>query len=40
MDYDPEAFDSTAVVNSEAWTEEGPDEGDLTRSDLIPHVSE
>lgn len=38
-DYDPEAFDSMAVINSEMWTEEGPDEGGLTSSDLIPHVS-
>ena len=36
--YDTDAFDSMAVVNSEAWSEGGPDEKKLTRSDLLPHV--
>ena len=36
--YDTDAFDSMALVNSEAWSEGGPDEKKLTRSDLLPHV--
>ena len=36
--YDTDAFDSMAVVNSEAWSESRPDEKKLTRSDLLPHV--
>lgn len=38
--YDTDAFDSMAVVNSEAWSEGGPDEKKLTRSDLLPHVGQ
>jgi len=36
--YDSEAFDSMALVNSEAWCEGGADEGGLTKSDLLPQV--
>ena len=39
LEYDSEAFDSMAVINSEVWKEEGPDEGGLTRGDLAPQVS-
>ena len=38
--YDTDAFDSMAVVNSEAWSESGHDEKRLTRSDLLPHVGQ
>jgi len=38
--YDTDAFDSMAVVNSEAWSESEPDEKRLTRSDLLPHVGQ
>lgn len=37
-EYDPDAFDSMAVINAEEWNEGGPDEGGLTRSDLLPQV--
>ena len=36
--YDPEAFDSMAVVNSEAWTTGRPDGETLTRDDILPQV--
>lgn len=38
--YDPDAFDSMAVVNSECWNEGGHgSENTLSRGDLLPQVS-
>lgn len=38
--YDPDVFDSMAVVNSELWNEgEEEEETGTTLSDLLPHVS-
>ncbi|CAI8021484.1 Ankyrin repeat domain-containing protein 49, partial [Geodia barretti] len=34
--YDPDAFDSTAVVNAEEWNRSGPDGETLTRADILP----
>lgn len=36
--YDPDAFDSMAVVNAEQWNKSGPDGEKLTRADILPHV--
>ena len=37
--YDPDAFDSMAVVNAEQWNKSGPDGEQLTRADILPHVN-
>ena len=37
--YDPDAFDSTAVVNAEEWNKSGSDGETLTRADILPNVS-
>lgn len=36
--YDPDAFDSMAVMNSEIWNLGEGDEGELTPRDLLPNV--
>lgn len=36
--YDPDAFDSMAVMNSETWNCGHQEEGRLTRDDIVPHV--
>ncbi len=38
--YDSDAFDSMAVVNTEEWNEGEADEGGVTRADLLPQVRE
>ena len=37
--YDSEAFDSMAVMNSEIWNMEGADESGLSATDLLPNAS-
>ena len=39
VSYDPDVFDSMAVINSEMWNEGDEDEADATLIDLLPHVS-
>lgn len=36
--YDPDAFDSMAVMNSELWNLGEGDEGCVTSTDLLPNV--
>ena len=36
--YDPDAFDSMAVMNSEIWNLGGGEEGGVTSKDLLPNV--
>lgn len=36
--YDPDAFDSMAVMNSEIWNLADGDEGIFTPTDLLPNV--
>lgn len=39
QEYDPDAFDSMAVMNSETWNMGEGDERGLTLHDLLPNVS-
>ena len=38
MVYDPDAFDSMAVINAEQWNTGGADGPKLTRADILPQV--